>query len=160
MDYALVMRVLNGFANGYEQLQPLPDRQFGIVAVLDQRKAFDILHGEIRATLIRHPAIEHAGDVRVVHHSQGLPLGFESREHGLGVHSQLDQFDAASGHPMIAIQKWGAMRAEHYKQLVQSGQMNPDDARQQFQSELAQEALRAGLINTQESSSMTQQPGG
>ena len=74
--------------------------------------------------------------------------------------SQLDQFDAASGHPMIAIQKWGAMRAEHYKQLVQSGQMNPDDARQQFQSELAQEALRAGLINTQESSSMTQQPGG
>ena len=71
--------------------------------------------------------------------------------------AQLDQVDATSGHPMIKVQKYGAMLAEKYKQLVAAGQINPDDAIKQWKSEIAQLALSQGLINTQESASMTQQ---
>ena len=43
--------------------------------------------------LVRESAIEHLGDVRVVHHGQGLPLGLEACEHGLRVHARLDQLE-------------------------------------------------------------------
>jgi hypothetical protein len=71
--------------------------------------------------------------------------------------SNLDPVDATSGHPMIKVQKYGAMLAEKYKQLVAEGLMNPDDARRQWQSEMAQVALTAGVINTQENASMLQE---
>ena len=36
------------------------------------------------------PRVEHAGDVRVVHQREGLPLGLEPRHHLAGVHAELD----------------------------------------------------------------------
>ena len=70
--------------------------------------------------------------------------------------SNLDQFELASGHPMIKVQQAGAMRAKFYRDLVESGQMNADDAMQRFQRELADMAMQAGVINTQEAASMQQ----
>ena len=36
------------------------------------------------------PGVEHLGDVGVVHHRQGLPLGLEPGDDLLGVHARLD----------------------------------------------------------------------
>jgi len=69
----------------------------------------------------------------------------------------LDPVDATSGHPMIQVQKKGAALAEKYKQLVAAGKINPDDAKRQWQSEMAQIALAAGVINAQEQASMLQE---
>ena len=40
--------------------------------------------------VVRRARVEHAGDVRVVHQRQGLPLGLEPRHHLAGVHPGLD----------------------------------------------------------------------
>src|SRR5262245_2125808 len=40
--------------------------------------------------------VEHASNVRVIHHCQGLALGFEARDHRLGVHPQLNNFERDS----------------------------------------------------------------
>ena len=39
------------------------------------------------------PGVEHAGDVGVVHHRQGLPLGLEAGDHLPGVHARLDDLE-------------------------------------------------------------------
>ena len=41
----------------------------------------------------RQAAVEHPGDVGMVHDGQGLPLLLEALEHGLGVHAGLDQLE-------------------------------------------------------------------
>ena len=74
--------------------------------------------------------------------------------------SKLDPTDAVSGHPMIKIQKFGVMRAEHFRRLVENGQMSADDARNEWTREMAGVAMAEGLINEQEMASMMQQPGG
>ena len=43
--------------------------------------------------LLVEPAVEHLGDVGVVHQGQRLPLGLEPGQHLLGVHAGLDQLD-------------------------------------------------------------------
>ena len=37
--------------------------------------------------------VEHSGDVRVVHHRQGLPLGLEPGDDLLGIHAGLDDLE-------------------------------------------------------------------
>ena len=48
-----------------------------LVAVLGDRDALDQLHHEERPAAVGRAGVEHAGDVRVVHQRQGLPLGLE-----------------------------------------------------------------------------------
>ena len=93
MDDALLVGVLHRLADRHEQLQPLLGRQPGLVAELGQRQAVDQFHDEERLARRRQAAVEHAGDVGVIHHGQRLPLLLEARQHGLGVHAGLDELE-------------------------------------------------------------------
>jgi hypothetical protein len=45
----------------------------------------------------RRPGIEHLGDVGMIHHGQGLPIGLEAGDDRLGVHPQLDDLEGIFG---------------------------------------------------------------
>ena len=64
-----------------------------LVAVFGDRHALDQLHDEIRQAGFGSPGIEDAGDVDVVHHGQGLPLGLEAGDDLAAVHARLDDLD-------------------------------------------------------------------
>ena len=75
---------------GTNRLQPIPHRQVVPVAELGDRYAADQLHDEIGPARLRRAAVEHLGDVGVIHDRQRLPLGLEPRDHLAGVHPRLD----------------------------------------------------------------------
>ena len=50
----------------------------------------DQLHDEVGPAGFCGAGVVHLGNVRVVHHGQGLTLGLEAGDHLLGVHAQLD----------------------------------------------------------------------
>ena len=72
-DQGLVCGV-DGVADAREELQSLLDADLVLGAIRVDRLAFDILHDEIRATVIRSAAIEQASDARVLHPRQHAPL--------------------------------------------------------------------------------------
>jgi hypothetical protein len=90
VDDSLLMGVLNGLADGDEQLQALLGREMLLVTVAGDGDALDKLHDEVRAAAIRGAGIEHLGDVRVIHDRQGLPLLLEAGNDLGGVHAGLD----------------------------------------------------------------------
>jgi hypothetical protein len=49
--------------------------------------------------------------------------------------------------PMSSIQKFGMMRAQYYRQMVEAGQMNNDDAIYAWKNELAQMSMAQGIMN-------------
>jgi hypothetical protein len=130
VDDPLLVRVLNRRAHLGEQLQPVPRRDAALVAEPGDRHALDQLHDEERPAVLGRPGVEHPGDVRVVHHRQGLPLGPEPGQHPPRVHPRLDHLQ---GHPPA--DRLGLLGqehdphpplAEHRHQLVSSGEHRPD----------------------------------
>ena len=90
MDDPFLMGVLNRLADRQEQLQSFLRCQMLLVAVLRDRQPFDQFHHEIRSAGVGRAGIEHFGNVRMIHHRQRLPLGFETGDHLPRVHSRLD----------------------------------------------------------------------
>ena len=72
------MSVLHGLTYGDEQFESLFDHHSFPVAILGERYAVDKFHDEERLAGFGDTAIVNAGDVRVVHHGQGLTLGVEA----------------------------------------------------------------------------------
>ena len=93
VDEPLLMGVLDGLADRGEELEALADAHLRFVAEPGQRQPVDQFHDEERPAFGRHAAIDHPGDVGMLHDGQGLPLLFEALEHGLGVHARLDQLE-------------------------------------------------------------------
>jgi hypothetical protein len=82
-----------GVADRDEQLQPLARRELVLVAVLGDRHAADEFHHEVRMAARGGAGVEHAGDVRMVHEGERLPLGLEAGDHVAGVHARLDDLE-------------------------------------------------------------------
>ena len=93
MDDALLVGMLDGLADRGEEFEPLADAQLRLVAELGQRQAVDQLHDEERPVVGGHPAVNHSGDVGVLHQGQGLALLLEPLEHGSRIHPRLDQLE-------------------------------------------------------------------
>ena len=98
MDDPLLVGVLQRLADRHEQLQPLAGRKLLFIAKLRNRHALDQLHHEVGPARIGGAGVEHLGDIRMVHHRQGLPLGLEPGDHLPGIHAGLDDFQ---GHPPL-----------------------------------------------------------
>src|SRR5438094_9772572 len=64
-----------------------------VVAIAGDRKAFDQFHDKEWSAGLSYPAVEHLGDVGVVHHRQGLALGFKARDDLPGIHARLDDLE-------------------------------------------------------------------
>ena len=93
VDDAFLMRVLDGLANLDEQFEPLAEGKFLLIAKFRDGFSRRQLHDEKRASSARCPRIEDLRDARVIHQRQRLSFGFETRDDGLRVHAQLDDFD-------------------------------------------------------------------
>ena len=92
MDDSLLMRVLDGAANLDEQRQPLVVVQFIFVAVIRDLYSAHEFHHEKRPAIFGGAGVQHARDVRMIHHRERLPFGFKTRDHRFGIHPQLDHF--------------------------------------------------------------------
>ena len=91
MDDPLGVGVLDGLADRHEERQALGDAQAGVVAVLRDGDALDVVHDDEGPAALGLAAVEHLGDVGVVHQSQGLALHLEARQDGPRVHPRLDE---------------------------------------------------------------------
>src|SRR5947208_506872 len=92
MDYAFVMRVLDRPADVLKEQQPIAASQLVGVAVVGDRQARNVLHGEPWTPAGCLARVEKLGDVRMVEQSQRLPLGFEARDQRPGS-GMLDDFE-------------------------------------------------------------------
>src|SRR5262249_58171326 len=76
-----------------DEVEPVFCGETGLVAVVSDLDAPHELHDEVRAAIVRGAAIEHLGDVGMIHHCQRLTFRLESRDDLLGVHPQLDNLE-------------------------------------------------------------------
>jgi hypothetical protein len=68
MDDALLMGVLDGFADGEEELEALAGVEAAIIAILRDGDAVDVLHDEERTAIAGDIGVEDTGDVGMIHH--------------------------------------------------------------------------------------------
>ena len=90
VDDSLLMGVLHRLAHGNEELQAFFQRELVPVAVVGDRLAVDQFHDKVGPARFRAAGVEDLGDVRMVHHRQGLPLGLEAGQNLPRVHARLD----------------------------------------------------------------------
>ncbi len=64
-----------------------------VVAELGDGHAVDQLHDEVGPAALGGAGVEDAGDVLMVHHGQGLPLGLEAGDDLAAVHARLDDLE-------------------------------------------------------------------
>ncbi|HEY7117587.1 MAG TPA: hypothetical protein VH475_13445 [Tepidisphaeraceae bacterium] len=93
VDDALLVGVLDGLADGDEQLETLAGREPVVVAILCERDARDVLHREVRPPRIGDARIHGLGNVGMVQQRERLTLGVEARHDLARVHADLDQLD-------------------------------------------------------------------
>ena len=92
MNDSFLVRALDGLADLNEKLDALLGRKAVLVAKLGDGDALHQFHDEVRPSGVGGAAIEHLGDVGMVHQGQGLALGLEAGHDLFGVHPQLDDF--------------------------------------------------------------------
>ncbi len=90
MDDPLLVRVLDCVTNLDQEFKPLLQSEPILVAILGDPDAGHQFHHEIGAPGFRGAGVEHAGNIRMIHHGQRLPLGLEPGDHRFGVHPQFD----------------------------------------------------------------------
>ena len=71
----------------------------------------------------------------------------------------MDPLMTGPDNPRVKFERYGAMRAQDYKQKIAQG-MNPDDAMTAFRQEMAEMAMAFGLINIQQGQLPQAQPQG
>ncbi len=90
MDDAFLVGVLHCLAHGNEQLQPLLGGELAPITNVGDGNALDQLHHEVRPTSLRRAAVEHPGDIGVVHEGQCLALRLEPGYDVARVHARLE----------------------------------------------------------------------
>src|SRR5262249_3063614 len=84
--------VLHRLADGYEQLQPLANRQASFVAECrNWLAARDERHDEVGPAGNVGSGVEDRGDVRMIHDGQCLTLTFKASDDRASLHSRLDE---------------------------------------------------------------------
>lgn len=95
MDHQSVVSVLHRVADGQKEAYPRFDVQSLLGAVLRDRQAsINVLHDEVRPSVLGQTAVEHAADAPVVERRQNLPLGIETTEDLLAVHTPFDHLES------------------------------------------------------------------
>ena len=83
VDDALLVRVVDGLADGNEELDALANVQLVFVAVAGDGRAVDELHHKVRQALRRRTGVENLGDVGMFHQGQGAAFAFKAGNDGL-----------------------------------------------------------------------------
>src|SRR6185503_9795163 len=99
---ALLVRVLDGGTNLHEQVEPRLGGEVILAAVFGDANPLHELHDEVRPAGPGRAGVEHARDVRMVHHRQRLAFGLEARDDLPGVHAELDDLQGhAAAHGFL-----------------------------------------------------------
>ena len=93
MNDSLLVGVLDGLANLYEQIQPPAGVELVLVAIIGDLDPPDQLHDEIGPPRVGGARIQHPGNVGMIHHGQRLPLSLEAGNDAPGVHAQFDDLE-------------------------------------------------------------------
>src|SRR5258705_321691 len=94
------------------KLQAFGNAQLLCFAILGDARATHQLHHKVRTARLRGAAVEHARDIRMIHHRQGLTLGFETRHDLAGVHAPLDDLERhAASHRFLLFRCDAAWRS-------------------------------------------------
>src|SRR4051794_38677767 len=104
MDDGFLVCVLYALAHVNEQFQPFARRECMFVAIGGDRDAGDVLHHEVRPTLLRRAGIEDSRDGGVIHQGERLALGFKTRDDFARVHTGFDQLERdAAAHRLFLL---------------------------------------------------------
>ena len=124
VDDPFLVGVLHGVADRDEEPEPFRGGLFLLVAIVGDAHAAHELHDEKRPAGGGGAGIEDPRDRGVIHHRQRLPLRFETRDDGRGVHAKLDDFQrdlAADGLALLgAKDRAAAALADFFEQVVTS----------------------------------------
>ena len=93
MDDALLVGMLDRLTDRDEEFEALSRRELALVAEVGNRRALHEFHHEERPAVGGGADVENAGDIRVVHHREGLAFRFEPGDDGLRVHPGLDELE-------------------------------------------------------------------
>ena len=93
VDHQVLVRVLHRRGQLQEDVEPRVGVEHARFGVLDQRRAVDELHHQVRPAVGRRAAVEQPGDVGMVEAGEDLPLGAEAADDGIGVHPALQHLE-------------------------------------------------------------------
>src|SRR2546425_483407 len=96
MDDALLVSVLDGFANLDEKLESLLVIKKVFVTILGDWDTSNMLHHEIGTTLLGRSSIEDLGHVRVVQECEGLTFQLEACHDLSRIHAWLEDLQGNS----------------------------------------------------------------
>jgi hypothetical protein len=94
MNDAAAVRVTGCGTSLAEKFQSLRDRKSMLLAILVDRKPFDVLHHEIRQPVLGGAPVEQTGNIGVIEAGKYLPLITEVMKHRIGIHTALDQLNS------------------------------------------------------------------
>ncbi len=77
VDDPLLMGVLDSMADFHEEFQAVGNGEPNRIAVFGDGNALDVFHHEKGAAAMGEAAVEHPGNVRVIHEGEGLPFDLE-----------------------------------------------------------------------------------
>jgi len=87
------MGVLDGTATETNSSRRVENCQSPAFAILSNGYALDQFHDKVRPPASRGTAVENSGNIRMVHHRQGLTLCLRAGNDLSGVHPQLDDLE-------------------------------------------------------------------
>src|SRR5262245_20296367 len=93
MDDEVLVRVRDRRAYLAEQFEAVTNRKPMRAAVLVDRLAIDVLHDEVRNTVVSCPTVEETRNIRMCKAGQDLPFVVETPQHGIRIHAALDHLD-------------------------------------------------------------------
>src|SRR5215467_1037298 len=93
MDDGLLVSVLNALTGLDKKLKALLDSEPFLIAVGSDGLAGDVLHDEVRLTLVGGSGIEDLGNRGVVHDGERLALGLKALDDRRIVHAGFDQLE-------------------------------------------------------------------
>ncbi len=93
VNHALLVRVLHGSADLAKQLKPRVERQMVPITVGRNRYTVHEFHDKIGPTARRGPRVQHACDVGVLHHRQGLALRVKPHHNLPGIQPRLENLE-------------------------------------------------------------------
>jgi hypothetical protein len=129
VDHALVVRVLDRFANLDEQAQAFGRAQLLGCAVLVEMAACDELHREVRPSIVGLARVQDLGDAGMFHQRERTALGVETRQHLDGVHAGLQdrERDASSHRRSLQrlVNRAEAAFADHCRVRTDAGARRP-----------------------------------
>src|SRR5262249_17996809 len=93
VDDEMAVRIFNCVAHREEEAQPLFDAEIVLRCVLCDPGPLDVLHDQVRSSVIAGTPVEESCNVRMLKTRQNLTLATEATQNKVGVEARMHQLD-------------------------------------------------------------------